>query len=105
MIRSNIQPLREKKDTHKRSFEHELGHEDQVGGIDSTGLNGSALDLDHAVEAGDEDDGYGAGNSADDDGTLPSLDPIQSHDYELPERSFEEQGEDNTHLGQDHRIQ
>lgn len=70
--------------THKRSFEHVFGHEDLIRWVDSSGLDGALLDLDHTVDAGEEDSEDGGSHGLDHDRASPSLDTIQAQYHEFP---------------------
>lgn len=91
--------------THKRSFEHVLGHQHLVGGIGHAGLDRASLDLDHAVDAGHEYNEEGPGHGREHDRAPPALDPIQGYDHDLSQRGLEEKGQNECHFGQDHGVQ
>lgn len=90
--------------THERSLEHMLGRENLIGWIKSSGINGSALDLEHTVDAREEDNENGGADGFDDDGATTALDAIEDHDYELTERRLEEEKQYEHHFGEDQGV-
>lgn len=81
-----------------------LGHEDLVGGVDYTGLEGALLDLGHAVEAGGEDHHQCGADGGHDDGAATALHAIQGNDDEFSERGFENEGENEKHFGENGSV-
>lgn len=104
-----VQPIyhegEEKHKPHERSFEKVLGHEDLFGGIDNTGLSGTALDLGHTVEARSEDDDQCGADGGDDDGATAALEAIQGEDEELPEWGLEKEKHDQKHFAEDRGVE
>lgn len=82
-----------------------LRHEDLIRGIGRAGLERSVMELGHAVDAGDEHHQDGPGHSREHDWAPPSLEPIQGHDHQLPQRGLEEEGQYQNHFGPDHGIE
>lgn len=87
--------------THERSFKHVPGEEDLVGGID--GLDRTALDIDYVVDGdghhGEEDPTDGL----DDERSSASLEAVQPHDHQLPQRGPEEKDQNHQHGPQSRR--
>lgn len=82
-----------------------LRHKDLVGGIKGSGLEGALLDLEDAVNAGHEHNEQSPAHRFDNHWAPPSLDPIQSHYHQLPQRRLEQQRHYQRHLGEDHRVE
>lgn len=79
-----------------------LAEEDLVGGGGGADIVGSLLDLDDAVEGGDEDHEEGGADGLHHDGAAAALDAIQPHEPELLERVLEEEEHDHRRLPHDH---
>lgn len=82
-----------------------LGHQNLVRGIDSSGVGGAVPDLEHTVDAGQEHNEYGPGHGLDHDWTPPSLNLVQRHDHQLPQRGLEQKQHNQRHFAEDHRVQ
>lgn len=87
--------------THEGGFEKMSGHKNLIGGINETGFDSTVLDLRHTVNAGEKHDEDSGSDSLDHDGTPATLDPIQGHDDQLPQRGLKEEDHDESHLGED----
>lgn len=81
-----------------------LRHKDLVRGIEGASLEGALLDLEDAVNAGHEHNEQSPAHRFDNHWAPPSLDPIQSHYHQLPQRSLEQQRHYQRHLGEDCRV-
>lgn len=93
------------RDTHERSFEHVLGHEDLVGGVDYAGLEGALLDLGHAVEARRENHHQCGAHGGNHHGTATALHTIEGNDDEFSQWGFEDERENQKHFGENRSVE
>jgi len=82
-----------------------LGHENLVGGVEHTGLEGALLDLGHAVEAGRENHHQCGAHGGHHDGATAALDPIEGNDDEFSERGLENEGENQKHFAENSSVE
>lgn len=82
-----------------------LGKEDLIGGVEYTGLDGTFLDLRHAIETGSKHDNQRDTHSGDDDRATTSLDTIQGNDDKLPEWGFENEGQNQKHFAENRSVE
>lgn len=82
-----------------------LRHKDLVGGVKGAGLEGALLDLEDAVNAGHEHNEQSPAHRFDNHWAPPSLDPIQTHYHQLPQRRLEQQRHYQRHLGEDYCVE
>ena len=88
--------------THERSFKQVIGHKDLIRGINLTSLTHPILDLNHAIDARKKNNEDSSGDCLNNDWAFSALKTIQSDDHKLPQRSPEEESQNESHLGCDH---
>lgn len=92
--------------THERCFEEVLGHKNLIGGVNnSTLLDPTLLNLQHAIHTRQQHHENGPCNGLHHQGSTTSLQPIQAHYHELPQRGLEQQQRYHRSLRKYHREQ
>lgn len=105
MVQSIYHQKQKQHKPEKRSFEHVLGDEDLVGGVNEGTFEGTTVDLGNAVEGGSQQNDQGGAEGLNDEGAATSLEAIQRDDDQLSHRSFEEEAEDDKHLAKNEGVE
>lgn len=94
----NTQEIEKLGVTHERGLEKVLDHENLIGRINSTVIDPTLLNGEHAVNTRKKNKKNSTGDGLDHNRTATALEAIDGEDHKLPERGLEGEEQYENHL-------